>query len=298
MKKLSYSAAAICLSLLTLAGAKAQTTIAGWTFDNITTNSYVPNPTPSTDNSAGAVSAADLGMGIYSNATTGDIGTNDPDVTLGKTSDKGSNGVSDVTNQWRIRAQGTNSANGWSSLAPIGTQGAQFNVSTVGFNSITVSFDWYATTQGEANLQFEYTTNGTTWINAALALSGSDNGLQLLSNNGSDTNTVTGSYVSDNLLANGSPAGQDWFTGLTATISDTNAANDANFGFRMVNASTGADDVSTAGTALNNTSGNWRFDNVTVSGVSAVPEPSTYALFFGGVALLAGVVIRRKVFKS
>ena len=37
----------------------------------------------------------------------------------------------------------------------------------------------------------------------------------------------------------------------------------------MVNASTGADDIAAAGTALNNTSGNWRFDNVTISGQAA-----------------------------
>ena len=88
---------------------------------------------------------------------------------------------------------------------------------------------------------------------------------------------MNGYYVSDNLLANGSKAGQDWFTGLTATINDPAAANDPNFAIEMVNASTGTDDVSTQGTALNNNSGNWRFDNVSISG-TVVPEPSVLAL--------------------
>jgi hypothetical protein len=52
----------------------------------------------------------------------------------------------------------------------------------------------------------------------------------------------------------------------------------------MVNASTGADNVSTAGTALNNSSGNWRFDNITISGV-AVPEPCTFLL--AGLGLIS-----------
>ena len=63
-----------------------------------------------------------------------------------------------------------------------------FAASTVGYNSVNVSFDWYATTQGEANLQLEYTTNGTTWHNAPLTLSGSDAGLAVVANNGSDAN--------------------------------------------------------------------------------------------------------------
>jgi hypothetical protein len=109
-------------------------------------------------------------------------------------------------------------------------------------------------------------------------------------NNGSDVNTVTGSYVS---ITGG--AGQDWFTGLTATITDPKAADDANFAVEIVNASTGADNISASGTPLNNNSGNWRFDNITISGTadtSATPEPATFALLGTGlIALLAG---RRK----
>jgi hypothetical protein len=73
--------------------------------------------------------------------------------------------------------------------------------------------------------------------------------------------------------------GQNWFNGLTATINDPSAANDANFGIRMVNASTGVDCISATGAALNNNSGNWRFDNVIISGTPpAVPEPSSLVL--------------------
>jgi len=291
LKRIIYIAVG-SLSLASLTQANAQTTVAAWSFEN---NAVAVNnsPAPSTNNATGTVSAGSIGMATYA---TPNVGVTTDDVLVGKSSDTGANSVADLTNTWRIRGQaGSNgAANGWSSLAPIGTQGAQFFVPTTGYtsastSSIQVSFDWYATTQGEANLQFEYTTNGgTTWKNLALTLGGADTGLALASNSGSDTNTVTGSYVSDNLLLNGSKAGQDWFTGLTATITDPNALNDAGFGIEMVNASTGADDVSTQGTALNNNSGNWRFDNISVV-AEAAPEPSTYALMLGGFVLLVAM---------
>jgi hypothetical protein len=95
------------------------------------------------------------------------------------------------------------------------------------------------------------------------------------------------------LVTGGIQAGQDWFAGLTATITDPNALGDANFGIEMVNASTGADDVSTQGTALNNNSGNWRFDNVSIA-AEAAPEPGTWALLLGSLALLALIVHARR----
>ncbi|MDR3404624.1 MAG: PEP-CTERM sorting domain-containing protein [Chthoniobacter sp.] len=259
---------------------KAQSTITAWTFQNdaVATNN---NPAPST----GSGTASSIGMNLYA---TPNVGVTTDDVLVGKSADTGANGVADITNTWRVRAQaGSNgAANGWSSAAPIGTQGAVFAASTVGFTGINVSFDWYSTTQGEANLQLQYTTNGTTWINQAVTLAGSDAGAVVLTNS-SSANTVSGSYVSDNLLNNGSSAGQDWFTGLTATITDPAAANNANFAIELVNASTGADAVSTQGTALNNSSGNWRFDNVSING-TAVPEPTTGAALLGGLGILLG----------
>jgi hypothetical protein len=231
-------------------------------------------------------------MNLY---PTPNIGVTADDVLQGKSSDTGVNGVADTTQTWRVRAQaGANgAANGWSSLAPIGTQGAVFAASTVGYNSINISFDWYVTTQGEANMQLEYTTDGSSWHNVALTLSGSDAGLVVMNNNTSP-NTVIGSYVSDNILNPGQStlAGQDWFTGLTATITDPNAVNDPNFAIEMVNASTGADNVSTQGIPLNNTSGNWRFDRVDISGTVVVPEPSTLGL--AGLGLASLIALRQR----
>jgi hypothetical protein len=172
----------------------------------------------------------------------------------------------------------------------IAAQGAVFAASTEGYNAINVSFDWYSTNQGEAKLQLEYTTNGgTTWHNTPINI---PVGVTQISNmtNATSPNTVMGAYVW------GSPTGQgqNWFPGLNAAITDPAAANNPNFAIELVNASTGADNVSVKDTALNNNSGNWRFDNVTISGTS-VPEPSSFVL---GTACLAGLgvgALRKKL---
>ena len=89
--------------------------------------------------------------------------------------------------------------NGWTSTAPVGTQGAQFNVDTTGFSGINVAFDWYITTQGEANLQLQYTTDGINWSNVPITIDPNDAGLVNVDNtSGSDINSVHGNYISDN----------------------------------------------------------------------------------------------------
>jgi len=282
VRKYSSFVLAVAVALLIQTKGQAQT-ITAWTFEN---NAIGGNNSPSPTTGSGTASA--LGMGVY---PTPNVGTNSDDVIQGVASDSGANSVTNLTQIWRVRAQGSPAANGWSSLAPIGTQGAQFAVSTLGYTNVAVSFDWYATTQGEANMQLQYTTDGTTWNNVKLTLGGSDGGL-LLSNNTASANTVNGWFVSDSISNGVAGAGQDWFTGLTANISDPSAANDANFAIRIVNASTGADDVSTKGTALNNNSGNWRFDNVAISGTAVVPEPSTVAMV--GLGVLGMLSLRRR----
>ena len=285
---MNFSKKIASLGIVSLLAAATHTNaqvIAQWTFQN---DAVATNNTPAT--SSGTGTADSIGMNVYA---TPNVGITKDDVLLGVTGDTGTNTVADLTNTWRVRG-GTGSsgaANGWSSAAPIGAQGAQFFVPTTSFTSgaIKVSFDWYDTSAGEANMQLEYTTNGgTSWTNLPITLGGSDSGLVALTNS-SSANTVTGSYVSDN--ANNSTGQQDWFTGLTATINDPSALGNSGFGIEMVNASTGADDINTGGTALNNTSGNWRFDNITVSDVAAAPEPGSWALAL--LVALAFVGIRR-----
>ena len=261
----SAVAAVLVAGVVTVARADV---ITAWTVEN---NAIAVNngPAPST----GSGTAASLGMATYA---TPNVGVTTDDVLQGATGDTGVNGVADLSQIWRVRAQAgaAGAANGWSSTAPIGAQGVMFAASTVGYNNITVSFDWYATSQGEANLQLQYTTDGSTWKNVAVTPSGSSAGLAFKTNT-SSANTVKGSYVS---ITGG---GQGWFTGLTASISDPNAANNPKFAIQMVNASTGADCISASGTALNNNSGNWRFDNVVISG------QSTFSGFTAGNLVLS-----------
>jgi len=277
----------LALSIASLSAAQAST-VTAWNFDNDAVAKFGPSangPAAST----GTGTTTSLGMNLSSTNTYGS------DVLAGVAADTGANTLSDLTNVWRIR--GTTANNGWTSTAAIGTQGAEFAASTLGYSNINVSFDWYTTTQGEANLQLEYTNDGTHWINDAISI-GANSSLGLASlTNSSSTNTVNGAYISDNLLTNGSLAGQDWFTNLTASISDPLAANNALFAIKLVNASTGVDNVSTQGTALNNTSGNWRFDNVSISGtaISAVPVPGAVWLFGSALAGFLGLSRRKSV---
>jgi hypothetical protein len=262
MKKILIAALTILLANFAL---QAQTTIAGWTFEGLTV-AINTNPAPALNNSIGTVYANAIGMQLYTSAAT-----NAPDVLQGASGDNanGFNGITNYTKIWRVRGA---PGNGWTSTAGVGTQGAQIGVDTSGYTGIQVAFDWYPTTQGEANLQLQYTTDGNNWHNVAItipAVESANLGLVNVDNtSGSDGNSVQGYYVSDNKLNYGPPAGQDWFTNLTATISDTAAENNPLFAIRLVNASTGVSCVSTAGTALNNTSGNWRFDNIIISGTA------------------------------
>jgi hypothetical protein len=248
-------------------------TITAWDFESPLPIAVNNSPAPST----GTGTASAIGM---TNSYNGTTSVSTPDVLQGTTGDTGVNGIADLTQIWRVRGQ--NPGNGWSSQAPIGTQGAMFAASTAGYTNINVSFDWYTTNQGEANLQLRYTTNGgTTWENVPITVPVSDTGLSHLTNSTSP-NTVLGSYVQ-------ATGGQNWFINLTATITDPSAANDPNFAIEMVNASTGPDNISASGTPLNNTSGNWRFDNVIISG-TPVPEPASLTLGvlgLGAVGILA-----------
>jgi len=155
--------------------------------------------------------------------------------------------------------------NGWSSQAPIGTQGAEFAGSTAGFNSIKVTFDLHTTSASEANLAVFYTTNGgATWSNAnVITYSGSGASIKT---NSSSTNTVIGTYIQFQNAA------APWYNGIVADLSGIAAVNsNANFAVKLVNASKGADDINQDGTAYNNSSGNWRYDNVIFSGTGGRP---------------------------
>jgi len=265
MKKKIVSVLALFVS--SLSAAQAGTTITDWAFGGLpvaTNNSPAP--------SIGTGTATGLGMTNSYNSTTS-VNTDDITATAGS-----SNGDA---NAWRIR--GATPGNGWSSQAPIGTQGAEFDVSTAGYSNIAVSFDLYFTTQAPAKMELEYTTDGVNWENAS-TLTYAANSAYILTNSTS-ANTVTGTYFFET-------GGQNYYNDISADLSGIVAANnDPNFGIRIVNAATGADDVAYNKTAYNNNSGNWRFDNVNITGTAqsaAVPVPGAVWLFGSALAGLIG----------
>jgi len=133
------------------------------------------------------------------------------------------------------------------------TSGVQFNVSTVGFSSIVVSWDQRHSNSSSRFAQFQYSTDGTTFTNFGAAFVGT--------------------------------AGDTWFNNRSVDLSTITAAeNNANFAFRIVASfdplGTGYV-ASTTGTTYGPT-GTYRFDMVTVT---SIPTPSAAALLgLGGLA--------------
>ncbi len=161
-------------------------------------------------------------------------------------------------NTWRIRGAPNN---GWATAAagaPEYSQGIELDTNTVGYANIVFSFDWYATSQSIRDLQVQYNTNTTNpngWVNY-------------------QGPSPTGTFVAspgDYYNAGLSPANPTIYINLSNI---TAANNDPNLGIRLVSAfdSTGNIPNDYASATLgsngqtviyNNTSGNWRFGNLT-----------------------------------
>jgi len=232
--KIACVAALVVVSL----SVKAQTTISAWNFDN---DSLGYSASPANSSGFGTASAVGLGNGSSTPAIVSQSGSS-----------------SGAPNSWQFSATG--GAGGWSTTAAVGAQGAQFAASTVGNYQIQVSFDVYATANAEADLQVQYTTEGTIWHNATIASVGS--GATIEDNIATTNDLVVGSYVK---LASG------WNNQITANLSGISMVDDApNFAIRIVNASTGTNCLDTTGTLYNNSNAtaNWTLDNVVISGVA------------------------------
>jgi hypothetical protein len=230
-------------SLFAMASTAPAAIITQWTFENQPVTGAPPynnSPTPSTGNGTAIVlgmtnSYPTPGPSVASSDILSDPGSSDP---IGQQA-------------WRIRGQGSpdpTTANGWYSGAPQYSQGAEFDVSTVGFTGITISFDWQPTNRGVEDVELQYNSNianSAGWTNAGLF-----------------SNTVAGGVWNNGNVVNLSVIGS--------------IGNDANFGIRIVSAyhAGTSNYLDTNGTPLNNNSGNIRLDNVTVASVAA-PEPST-----------------------
>ncbi|MCW5947117.1 MAG: PEP-CTERM sorting domain-containing protein [Fimbriimonadales bacterium] len=142
-----------------------------------------------------------------------------------------------------------------------GTAGIQFNVSTVGFLNIVVDWDHRNSNTSSKWVQFQYSTDGTTFSSAGLANGG------LFSALGGDT----------------------WHPVRTVDLSSiAGVADNPNFAFRVVAVFDPALGEYVAANPNSNyaSTGTQRFDNVTITG-DVVPEPATLAAIVAGLGVLA-----------
>ena len=239
--------------------------VASWTFDNIVAAKHINNPVPAISNNF--ANATCIGFGtpanpLISSTFTPNNSTNDADVTANGSpfSSTGATGQ----NVWRLRGQ---PGNGWLSTQPIGSQGAEFDVSTVNYNNIILTFDMYFTTQGEARMCVLYTTNG--WVTTNVASLACSTFPTLIQTNTPAVATESEGYSSD--IVNGTfldnTIGSLFYNYMSVDFTGIpNVANNPNFAVRIVNAAQNGQCVNFLHQAYNNNSGNGRLDNVTISG--------------------------------
>lgn len=263
-----FTALAVALGLAALAPAAPAAVITQWSFTAVAS---APDNSPAPSMGTGTA----ITLGMTNSYNTGNTASDDIVSTASPT-----NGNGITQDAWRIRgAQSPTGDNGWATAAAGAaeySQGIELDVSTVGYTGIQFGFDWYSTNQGIRDLQVQYNTN--------------------INNPGGWTNiggtSPTGTYIA---------VPNDWYSAAHPEISIdlssiAGASNDPNFGVRLVSAfdSTGNVPNDYAGATLtgglttiyNNNSGNWRFDNLTISGTA--PEPASLSLLaIGGILLVA-----------
>ncbi len=284
-----------------LQSAAQAVTITGWDFQNYgptppTVPPYINSPTPDLG-VVGIGTATSLGMtNSYTYSTTptptvGSVTADDILNTPGSSTDTTPGGTSTTDLSWRVRGPGNKvtgvpgTGNGWNLAAPQFTQGAEFAVPTSGFTGIIVSYDWFTTNQGIADQVAQYTTDGTTWTSVPTSAS--------VNPAGPNYYMVATPNAFNNLI-----------TIDFGALGITSVENNPNFAVRMVSVYdpnyTGAGAptyTGASGGVYNNNSGNWRFDNVIVSGTAIpTPEPSTIALAVFGLIGLGFHAARRRYF--
>ena len=289
MKKLSTSAAILGLSLLTLAGAKASAPYA--TYDTIGGN-YTQNfSSLSNATTAPSTNAGVFGFGPASTINaSGMTGWYGDEPSAGKTvytNFYSSTGATNTTGGFYVFGSNSTSTNGALSMSTTGTSGDELigvglqNTTGYTLTNFNISYDaavfHWGTSTNSKTLAFGYVLDGATLptINSSAVITASTGGSAYTHDSTLDftTNSTAGLDLAVNGFANGN------YTLESDTI---NGINWTNNGVLWLVWDIGTNTAQSPGLGIDNLS------------VSAVPEPSTYALLLGGIVLLAGVVIRRK----
>ena len=226
---------AIAFTLLVASAAAQSQTLTKWNF-----NSVPPDASTATGSLLPSVGSGTATLVGTTGSFASGVGSTDPAAT--DNTGRGTTGYA---------AQGTGDR----------TRGVQFNVSTVGFNLIAVSWDQRLSNTAARSAQFQYSLNGTNFTDFGAVFSGSP--------------------------------GDAWYNNRSVDLSSvTGVGNNANFAFRVVAAfepSTSAYAPATTSSTYA-TTGTWRFDQVSVT---AVPEPGTYAMMLAGLAMIGFMALRR-----
>lgn len=152
--------------------------------------------------------------------------------------------------------RGWNTANYPAQGTGSGTAGAQFNVSTAGFNNITVEWDNRHSNTGANRIRLQYTLDGEEWINFEASEENATNFKA-----GVEIGFDDGRYIAD--------TGTVWYDRSADLSEISGAGNNPDFAVRFVTEFVdGVNYGASTPTASYNISGTIRFDNVTVSGLA------------------------------
>jgi hypothetical protein len=233
-----------CSVLIAACGAAQAATITQWNFNSPSPDANTGTGTTSPSLGAGTASV----VGVTSSFASGDASGGSTDPATGDDS-----GFQTTT----YAAQGTGDK----------SRGVQFNVSTLGFEDIVVSWDQRHSNTSSRYVQFQYSTDGTTF-------------------------TDFGSPFDGN-------AGDTWFNGRNVNLSSLlSVDNNASFAFRILATFAPGTSGYVASNSSNNyaTTGTWRFDMVTVAGtaIAPVPEPASIAMLLAGLLGFGFVALRNR----
>lgn len=192
-------------------------------------------------------------------------------------------------------ASGNGSAAGWNTSGystqgtGSGTRGVQFLASTSGFDSITVSFAHRASGTASRWAQVDYTLDGgTSWVTGFWNNSGSLSPHDTFSTFNVDFSSIAGTNNNSNFGFRVVSI----FSPLAFDQNSTLAAFAANTAYMRANANAVYSPSNSTATGDYAGGGTWRFDNVTVNGITAVPEPTSMVLV--GLVGVAGVAFRAR----